>query len=235
MGEINSITFNGVNSLTHKLYVSGDRAFNSAEKDYEKFSVPGKNGDLLVYNNRFKNANAPYRALIFEDYAINADEVRAWLLSANGYRRLEDTYNPNYFRLASFQGPIDFDTTLLQVGETDLIFDCKPERWLKSGEQTVTFVGNGIITNPTLFNAKPLIRVYGTGTFSIGTGVFNIITAGTNYIDVDCDVLDCYEGATNRNENVSITEWAELVPGSNGVALGIGITKIEVIPRWWTV
>lgn len=232
---VNSITFNGINSLAYKLYVSGDQAFNSAEKDYEKVSVPGMNGDLLIFNKRYKNVNAPYRAILFEDYATNAALVRAWLMSAEGYRRLEDTYNPEYYRMAAFQGPIDFDTKLLEAGETTLIFDCKPERWLKTGEVSKTYNSNGTIINPTLFNAKPLIRVYGSGTIKIGIGTLTIQEAGTSYIDIDCSIQDCYEGTINKNNKVSIVKWPELIPGSNGIELGVGITKVEIIPRWWTL
>jgi Phage-related protein len=119
---------------------------------------------------------------------------------------LEDTYNPTIFRLAAFQGPIDFDTELLQVGRTTLEFDCKPERWLKIGETAITATTDTSITNPTEFNAKPIIRVYGTGTVQVGTGTFTINTEGSSYIDIDCDILDCYEGATNQNSKVSITK-----------------------------
>lgn len=236
---INSITFNGQNSLDYGLYVSGDQTFNSAEKDYSKVSVPGRSGDLLIFNKRYKNVNVNYKAILIEDYEDNTESVRAWLLSADGYCRLEDTYHPNEFRIASFAGPIDFDTKMLMAGETTLTFDCKPQRWLKSGEQKILInpANNHSIKNPTLFEAAPILRVYGTGTFQIGTGTITINEAGTEYIDIDCDIMDCYEGFVNRNGNVSISKWPTLTPGDNLVVFpyGSNITKIYVTPRWWTL
>ena len=76
---INSITFNGQNSLDYGLYVSGNQTFNSAEKDYSKVSVPGRSGDLLVFNNRYKNVSLNYNAILIENYEENAERVRAWL------------------------------------------------------------------------------------------------------------------------------------------------------------
>lgn len=236
---INSITFNGQNSLDYGLYVSGNQTFNSAEKDYSKVSVPGRNGDLLVFNKRYKNVNMVYDAILIENYEENTERVRAWLMSADGYCRLEDTYHPNEFRIASFSGPIDFDTKMLEAGETTLTFDCKPQRWLKSGEQItlITPDNNRSIVNPTLFESKPLLRIYGTGQILIGTGNITINEQGSEYIDIDCDIMDCYEGLVNRNGNVTISKWPTFTAGNNYVVFpdNSNITKIYVTPRWWTL
>lgn len=236
---INSITFNGQNSLDYGLYVSGNQTFNSAEKDYSKVSVPGRSGDLLVFNNRYKNVNLNYDAILIENYEENAERVRAWLLSADGYCRLEDTYHPNEFRIASFSGPIDFDSKMLEAGETTLTFDCKPQRWLKSGEQKILITpgNNRPINNPTLFEAKPLLRVYGTGQLQVGTGVITINTSGAEYIDIDCDIMDCYEGLVNRNGNVTISKWPTFTPGNNLISFpnNSNITQVYITPRWWTL
>lgn len=235
---INSITFAGINSLDKGLYVSGSKIFKSAEKEYSKISVPGRNGDLLLFENRFKNVDIVYDGIVISDYNTNVIDIMAWLLSQTGYKRLEDTYNPDYYREALYAGPVEFDTLLLSAGSTSITFDCKPERWLKSGETVTNILQAGVIkkiTNPTLFNAHPIIRVYGTGEVGIGTGSFTVNTAGTSYIDINCDIHDCYEGATNQNSKVTISKWPELTPGDNGIVMAPTITKIQITPRWWTI
>jgi phage-related protein len=236
---INSLTFNGINSLEYAMYISGDQTFNSAEKDYSKVSVPGRNGDLVFFNKRYKNVIIPYRAILIDNYDEHTENVRSWLLSAAGYCRLEDTYHPNEFRMANFSGPIDFDTQMLEAGETTLNFDCKPQRWLKSGEQPIFIAANHnrSIINPTLFEAKPVLRVYGHGQFNIGTGVISISESDATYIDIDCDIMDCYEGVINRNNEVSVSKWPVLVPGSNSIIIseGSNISSIYVTPRWWMI
>lgn len=162
-----SITFNGKNSLEFSLYVSGDKTFNSPEKDYTKVSVPGRSGDLVISNNRYKNVNVVYAGIIIDDYSNNVEKIRDWLLSPNGYCRLEDTYHPDEFRLAYFSGPIDFDTLLLEAGSVSLTFDCKPQRFLKSAENIhdYTYVTDYdlqdevLINNPTSQISKPLIQI----------------------------------------------------------------------------
>ena len=79
-----------------------------------------------------------------------------------------------------------------------------------------------------------IIRIYGTGTVMIGSKTITVNTAGTSYIDFDCETLDAYEGAFNRNGNISINfEKMGLVPGNNGITLS-GVT-IQILPRWWEV
>ena len=94
-----------------------------------------------------------------------------------------------------------------------------------------------MIANPTLFEAKPLLRIYGTGQLQIGTGLLTIDTAGTEYIDIDCDVMDCYEGFANRNGNVTISKWPTFTPGNNIIAFpnDSNITQVYITPRWWTL
>ena len=94
---------------------------------------------------------------------------------------------------------------------------------------------SGTISNPTLFEAKPLIRVYGTGKLEVGSETITISKGATEYIDIDCDIQDCYEGSENRNGLVTLTDFPTLASGDTGIKLGSGITKVEITPRWWTV
>ena len=120
-------------------------------------------------------------------------------------------------------------------GTVELEFDCMPQRWLTAGQAFTTFTADGTITNNTLFNAKPLLRVYGAGQFGIGAETLELTQAGQAYVDVDCESMNAYEGSTNMNQYLTVTDFPVLAPGSNGVTLGAGITKIEIMPRWYNI
>jgi hypothetical protein len=46
--------------------------------------------------------------------------------------------------------------------------------------------------------------------------------------------LNAYEGAINRNGNISINfQEMDLVPGNNGITLN-GVTA-DIMPRWWEI
>ena len=121
-------------------------------------------------------------------------------------------------------------SAFIRMGTVVVSFDCKPQRWLKTGENWVP-VTSGIF-NPTNQKAKPVIRIFGTGTIMIGSKTITVNTAGTSYIDFDCETLDASEGAYNRNSNIEIDfQDLSLNPGNNGITLN-GVTA-QIKPRWW--
>lgn len=123
-----------------------------------------------------------------------------------------------------------------RLGEFDITFNCKPQLWLKIGELKQEFTAAGTIYNPTLQNAHPWIRAYGTGKIAVGTGIMTINSADI-YTDIDCDIEEIYKETTNCNSNVTMgtAGFPELVPGDNEVSFSDGITKLEIIPRWFVI
>lgn len=230
----NWLTFDGVSLKDFGVYINGGGTFNAPARSREVISVPGRNGDLIIDNGRYENTDVVYHAFIYRDFSVNVEGLRNLLLSRTGYVRIEDTYHPDEFRMGVYTGNFQADVVdWLEAGEFDLTFNCKPQRFLKSGEDAITFTSDGSLLNETMQTAKPLLRVYGTGTFSIGGATMTISSANV-YTDIDCDLMDAFKGTTNCNGNISGT-FAALAPGDNAVTLGSGITKIEITPRWWVL
>lgn len=233
---IGSFWFDGINSKDRGIYVSGSGTFDSPEPDIEKIEVPGKSGDLLVDKNRYKNVSLTYPAFIRTQFRELTDLTRQWLLSPKGYRRLEDTYHPDEYRKARFSGPINFDVRFLNLsGECDLVFDCKPQRYLKIGENTIKASGKLELYNPTEFQAEPLIRVYGTsGVLYVGEQMVRI-NAIDGYVDLDSETQNAFKGTVNCNSNIVRTDLPTLPAGKTGIRTEGNITGYEITPRWWRI
>lgn len=231
------LIYDGANSLDFNVKISGDGTFSAPEREVEKIEVPGRSGDLILDNNKFKNITVKYDAYITKDFSTSAARLRAFLLSRKGYLRLEDTYHPSEFRMAAFKGPFDPSVTALESADFTLSFDCMPQRWLKSGENYFTVLAGETVTvrNPTEYTALPLILVTGTGTFQV-----NDITVQVNENSgatvIDSDIQNCYEGTINRNPDVAMTDhtFPSLEPGQNTIIAGAGIV-LQIKPRWWTI
>lgn len=232
---LNFFEYAGKRSNNFGLYISGGGTYGAPQRDIETVSIPGRNGDLIIDNGRFNNITVTYSAYIRRDFRKLADAARAWLLSQAGYARLEDTYNPGYYRLGIFTGPLDFATRFLNLGgECDLSFNCKPQRFLKSGEAAIEATGPLQLHNPTLYPALPLIRVYGaSGTLTVGNDIMQISEID-EYIDIDSDTQNAYKGVTNCNPDIS-GAFGTLPAGQTGISFSGDITKIEIKPRWWTL
>ena len=232
---INYLTYDGKNLRDYGVYVNGTYTFSSPERSIEKVVIPGRSGTLTIDNKRFENFEQRYDAFIIRDFPENIEGLRNWLTHSAGYRRLEETYHPDEFRMARFISKLDVEATaLMREGKFTLRFDCMPQRFLKEGEIPVEYSADGSIFNKTLQTAKPLLRVWGNGTVGIGDTTLTISGVTDTYIDIDCESMDAYYGASNRNNKISGT-FPVLEPGANGVTLGTGITRVQITPRWWII
>lgn len=232
---VKELYYDGKSSKDYGVFITSSDIFDGANASYETVLIPGRSGLLTISNGRFENVEFTVKLWCRDKIADVAQSLKQWLVPDGKYHRIETSYQPDAFRMGMIKGGLNFEPKQLRSGSVEVTFSCKPQLWLKSGEQKTVLSKNGSINNPTVQTAKPLIRIYGKGTVQIGNQTIEILKAPTEYIDIDCDIQDCFEGTANRNSYVSLTDFPTLVPGSNGITLGTGITKVEITPRWWTL
>lgn len=227
--------FNGHDSRDYGVYISGMKTYDAPVRDFDQVKVPGRDGVLLYDNGRFDVIEHPYDAFIVREMKQNLQDLRNILLQVIGFVELEDSYHTDEFYLARYMSGLESEISdLHDTARFTLRFTRMPQRFLKSGKEVTILTASGRITNHTLFKAKPLIRVYGAGTLGVGSDTIRI-TSATEYTDIDCESQNAYYGTTNCNGNVILSgdEFPVLNPGSNGISLGTGITKVEITPRWY--
>ena len=235
---INFLTFADKSTNDFGIWISGEGTYDAPERNVQEQEVAGRNGSLLFDMGNYKNITVKYPAAIKRNMPSRFRDFVNYAGSQIGYQRLEDTYHPYEFRMARFISKMSVETSgyMNRTGMFTLEFDCKPQRFLKSGEEPVEFTANGILYNRTMQNAKPLLRVYGTGAGTVGIGSQTItISAISSYVDIDCEIMDAYKGAVNCNGNVSFTDDIVLGPGENNISKSGNITKIVITPRWWII
>lgn len=229
---IDVLTFNNKSFKDFNTFYDGSQLFNTPDKDITFYSVVGKNGDLSISNDRYKNVNIDINCFIRTNFIENYNNLMNYLLAQDGYCELEFSQEPEIFRMAQFTNAIKPSTgAFLKYGNFTLTFNCKPQKWLKSGLDEISVSSSETITNPTLMIAKPLIEVTGTGTITINDSSLTL-SQNTSTTMIDCEIQDAYEGTINRNPDLTITNgFPELVSGENSVSVN-GCT-IKLIPRWW--
>lgn len=238
MDMMHRFQFGDVRSTDYPLYVldKPNRGYR-IERDYESVSIPGRNGDLHIDHGRYGNMEITYQCAVMHDADAVLTKLNMVLLSQKGYQRLEDTFDPEFYRLAVCNQGINVTPSKgRRAARFDLTFDCKPQKFLKSGEVAISYTQNGTIYNAELFPAKPLIRIYGNGTVTIGNTAITW-TGASPYVDIDCDVQDCYYMGSNMNAFVELStnEFPELDPGSTNITKGAVVARIEITPRWWRI
>ena len=127
--------------------------------------------------------------------------------------------------MAVYKSGLEVDHEGLLNGEFDIVFECKPQRWLTSGESASAVANNGTLSNPTLFESSPLLAVKGYG--GIHFNGFDVeienVTLG-DIILVDGGSFDTSETFTfdktlfNNGDSISVSGqfvagcWGALLP-----------------------
>ena len=199
MGLLNHLTYDGVDSSSFGVFISGEGVFDAPARRGEMISIPGRNGSLFMDEGVFENITVEYPAFIGTGYEelfrTKLGDLRSALSSRGNYKRLTDTYHPDEFRLGIFREGLEVDPQhITRAGGFTIKFDCKPQRFLVSGEDPVFFYENGTIINPTPFESSPLIGVTGNGTVAIGeNGKYRfIVSNNTGTIWIDSEIMEAY-------------------------------------------
>ena len=79
-----------------------------AERDIERKEVPGRSGDVIIDNGRYKNITVKYSCAILPEDGISfrtaVTRAVQFLKPGPAYQRLRNTYDPDSFREARIQG-----------------------------------------------------------------------------------------------------------------------------------
>lgn len=240
------IIFNGKSSKDCRIEVEKPPGYSVPHREYEVVHVPGRNGDLIHNNNSYENITAEYEVSIavpdHASYAHTMAKVQEWLHQKSGYLRLEDSYDDDCYRMAYYDEESKIENYFNKAGKFTITFNCKPGRWLKSGENVVHIGSSGqTLVNPTEFRSDPLIQVHGSGSgyFYIKNCVV-VINAITDGMIIDSDLMDVYalsgEEIINLNGDVEfqpVDEFPKLEAGTNIITFKEGITSLDIVPRWW--
>lgn len=242
MNHFHWMTIDGKSSRDFEVYISGGGTYSSPERAYEEVEVPGKNGTIFLYDGNYRNIDVTYNAWIGKidgehEVDLNLRKLRSFLMSREGYVRIEDTYHPDEFRFGAYNEAIDPNVhESLQAVEFEMTFTCKPQRFIKKFyDVPVEITESGYkFYNETYFVSKPLARVYGIGRVTInGTPI--TINSANKYTDIDCELQEAYRNtlATNCNSKITLSnaKFPYLSPGNNTIAFDSGITKVELYPR----
>lgn len=242
------ITFNGTTSTAAgvkavEYYPPLDRP----RRKFTKIEIPGRTGDIVIFEDAWEDYEQDYEIYAGSGSAGDApaqfNDIMEWLHSANGYARLEDTYDTTVYRKAYYVGPTDVENVLNRFGKATIKFICQGKRWLKSGETAKTMnrtgdPGTRYLLNPTKFPARPKIVVHGSGNGTITVGGTTIsLTAIEEGMIIDCEkmIVTDTAGTTNLNYVMALGDFPTIPVGGSTVTMTTGVTSIDITPNWFII
>lgn len=242
-----SFTFNGVSSDSKKFNVTSRRVFNAPAYDVNAIEVPGRSGDILNPQNRYKNKDVSYTgflraedfsgATVRERLSNGVRQVKAWLCAEGGeYHELTDDYDPGYTRIGYCSGETAIEEILDRPNGVTLTvtFRCKP--FIYKTASDITLNASASVTNPLDFPSLPRIEITmsAAGTLLVGSDTWSIGTYSGTLI-VDSELMDWYDTSQLQNSLVTGAGFPVLQPGSNLINWSGGISKVKITPRWRTL
>lgn len=237
-------TYNGRSSADFGLHIEKKNVFSAPEYDAEFISIPGRSGDIINTNRRFANIKVTYTVFLARKnvaaLASDLRDIKGWLYSEPGrYHEITDSYDVEYFRYGVISGSLDIEEQLNKIGCFTVIFNCKPFKYSYEGRQAMAADGSSIsVTNPTAFDSRPYIKIYGSGTVRLmiqpegqGTATW-VISDVDEYIEIDSELMNCFKDTVLKNDTVTGEGFPVLKPGENSIACTGNVRRVDVIPRW---
>lgn len=166
---LSSFTYNGHSSEEFGIRIEKKPVLNRSARKFQSASVPGRNGNIYQLEDAWSEVIQPYEIFAGEKEEGAAvpsfTAIMEWLNSAAGYTKLQDTYDPDHYRMAVFVDSTNISSTWHDFGRATINFRCRPEHYIA---QDPLEVENGdIITNETNHVAHPLITLTGEGAHSL--------------------------------------------------------------------
>lgn len=247
MALFKDFTFDGENSKDYGVYISGDAVYDAPERAMDMVQIPGRNGALALDNGYYNNIDVTYPAGCFADdqadFAAKLSRIRNMLASRHRYCRLEDAYHPDHFRMALYKSGLDVAPVARnKAGRFNIIFDAKPQRFLKSGEivqeldadappttsygpaDIVTFEGEpGDAIVHAQLSLEPIQDLHGYGNPYPAGGGKNKINPNTvtanSWINIDTGAIE------SGHSDYVVSDYIPVIEGQQYVKSGYGNTN----------
>ena len=247
------IEFAGIRSDERNLIVEHYPQRFFPKRKYNAQVIPGGDKDFIIDEGEdaFSNYSQPY-SVFFDSKGPGLSQasrhIAEWLLGNPGYQRLEDSYDPDFYRLAYYSGGEQFLNYFNEYGRGTLTFTCAPKRFYKSGETQITLTNGITLYSPSKFKAWPLVEFVcaantdeATLTITDKDGTareFKVYNSGSGTLSFIIDPrrhTAVSRTGTARNPYV-LSPYEDLyLSEESTITWSSQLTSVKLTPRWWTI
>lgn len=263
-GYWHNAEFDGINfGIDFGYIIQSPPSYEFPETEQTLTQIPGGNCNHIASTGGYLDVTRTY--YLYKNLANNTIEeankesniLISKLKTKIGYKDLQDTYEPDYYRKAMLSASGSVTNLYNQGLSIQLDFQCKPQHYLISGtnEKNLDLTNKmGTITNEYEYSSKPLFIITKdsnnsdtqiTITNSVYSSKYIISIDWTKNTNASCIYIDsedciCYykddSGIIYSANNMVeyLEEFPELKPGNNTITVSDNAT-IKYIPRWWTL
>lgn len=225
----------GIDARSAGIQLQAPIEFSEAVPIVEAQTIPGRNGDLIWETGSYENRGASASCFCLQkDVERAVSSAGRFLMSKKGYRRLETSDDPDHYWMARVENSPQIAMRLRTLAPFEIGFDCKPQRFVKAGENAIVFQQNGSFFNQYGQIALPFITLYGQGAGRLTIGDCAVeVKALDGTLCLDSDTQNAYNDSGNQNLNINAPAFPVLGDGEIPIAFSGGIERVEIVPRWW--
>lgn len=228
-----AITYNNVASSYYGLIITSPPQITHSEIYQDRFTIPGKDGDLLGVDTYRGNAHIKVSMALVANgastsYQSSLRPIRAWL-SGTGILKISDG-DGSYYEVERVTIETD-ERVIINYGNLVVDFEVYPYEFMSTAEDAITSFP---ITN-NYEESLPLYKIVGgsgEGTLTVNskTMSYTAISDGTLYIDTRRMIA--YDGSKNNKSNTISGDYDDLhlKHGSNTISCNKG--TLSVYPNW---
>ena len=220
---LNYFTFGGIDSRDYGIFIISSNSFDSPKRKTTAYSIPGRDGDIIVDEGYYSNVDITYKVRIsidkllannpYTNIAYALDSIKDCFYSIIGeYAELRDSYNSDYYRMGCFDNGFKFSEFKNNKDfiDTEITFNCKPYRYREDGKEVIAINSTTeLIYNPEIYASLPLIQI------NKGTGDLAYIRVDENSFQFDFSIQGDSPGQSIPTINIDSENQLVYYNGTN--------------------
>lgn len=200
-----------------------------ATRDVEDIEVTGRAGTLTRLLG-WKDTELSLQLAVRTTTGM--DEYRKAALALMEATSIAFTGEPGVYRRVKRAEVQPLRRDMSGWGFFDADFVLEPFSYLSIGRTKTTLSTSGTITNPGLLVAEPVITITGTGTLALTVnGMVHLAKAPSGQVTLDSARLVAHVAGKVQTDALT-GAFAVLKPGVNQISLGVGISRVDIVPNW---
>ena len=212
--------YNGRSTKDFNLRIINEVSHELSSYDIETEVVPGRDGVLLLDNQRLKPVERAFPLRLIDDVYQSTTEIAEWL-GVKGWHDLEFSWDEGYIYQATVINTISISEVLKQLGKLQVVFLVHPIKYFKDNSK-ITVIKWGTVINRGNVEAKPLIELAGSGNTTITiNGRRTVLEDVQGSITLDMKNRMVYKGNLSAWEKV-VREEGSVFPhldvGNNSIS-----------------
>lgn len=218
------------------MYINAEMTISSSQPDYQIVEVPGRDGDLILPNDRYKSFAQTVPVIFlgkYNDTMSKIEKARRWLLSDTIFHDFKLSSDTGYTYRAAYLGNFEIKKTADELS-ADLNFEMMPCKYIDSSLSNQAIVSGTTLTNSGNIVALPLIKITGSGniTVTLGNQALSLKGVDTGVV-LDCESQLCTSlDGTRTQFDKLYSDFPKLPVGSTKISWSGTVSKFEIIPRW---